>query len=156
MPEQANLKPVLTVGEVNELLAEVYPQLTEHYNFYEALDVFPGGCTVRLNADDRHLRPGGTVSGPSMFGLADVAIYLAILSRIGPVALAVTTGATIDFLRKPEAGADLLAETRLLKLGRRLAVGEALLFSEGQVAPVARASMTYSIPPGAAQGAAPV
>ncbi len=111
---------------------------------------------LRLRVGVMHLRPGGTVSGPSMFGLADVAIYLAILSRIGPVALAVTTGATIDFLRKPEAGADLLAETRLLKLGRRLAVGEALLFSEGQVAPVARASMTYSIPPGAAQGAAPV
>jgi acyl-coenzyme A thioesterase PaaI-like protein len=111
---------------------------------------------LRLRVGVMHLRPGGTVSGPSMFGLADVAIYLAILSRIGPVARAVTTGATIDFLRKPEAGADLLAETRLLKLGRRLAVGEALLFSEGQVAPVARASMTYSIPPGAAQGAAPV
>lgn len=111
---------------------------------------------LRLRVGVMHLRPGGTVSGPSMFGLADVAIYLAILSRIGPVALAVTTGATIDFLRKPEAGADLLAETRLLKLGRRLAVGEALLFSEGQAAPVARASMTYSIPPGAAQGAAPV
>ena len=111
---------------------------------------------LRLRVGVMHLRPGGTVSGPSMFGLAYVAIYLAILSRIGPVALAVTTGATIDFLRKPEAGADLLAETRLLKLGRRLAVGEALLFSEGQVAPVARASMTYSIPPGAAQGAAPV
>ncbi|WP_341213248.1 PaaI family thioesterase [uncultured Limimaricola sp.] len=110
---------------------------------------------LRLRVGQMHLRPGGTVSGPAMFGLADVAIYLAILSQIGPVALAVTTGASIDFLRKPEAGADLLAETRILKLGRRLAVGEALVFSEGQAAPVARASMTYSIPPGAAQGAAP-
>ena len=110
---------------------------------------------LRLRVEEMHLRPGGTVSGPSMFGLADVAIYLAILSRIGPVALAVTTGATIDFLRRPEAGLDLLAETRLLKLGRRLAVGEALIFSEGQGAPVARASMTYSIPQGAAQGADP-
>ena len=114
-----------------------------------------GQLVLRLRVTQLHLRPGGTVSGPSMFGLADVAIYLAILSKIGPVAQAVTTGATIDFLRRPAAGADLLAETRLLKLGRRLAVGEALLFSEGQDAPVARASMTYSIPPDPAQGAAP-
>lgn len=113
------------------------------------------GVLLRLRVTALHLRPGGTVSGPSMFGLADVAIYLAILSRIGPVTQAVTTGATIDFLRRPVAGADLLAETRLLKLGRRLAVGEALLFSEGQGAPVARASMTYSIPPDPAQGAMP-
>lgn len=114
-----------------------------------------GRLVLRLRVAEMHLRPGGTVSGPAMFGLADVAIYLAILSEIGAVAQAVTTGASIDFLRRPEAGADLLAETRLLKLGRRLAVGEALLFSEGQASPVARASMTYSIPPGAAQGAAP-
>ncbi len=113
------------------------------------------GVLLRLRVTALHLRPGGTVSGPSMFGLADVAIYLAILSRIGPVTQAVTTGATIDFLRRPVAGADLLAETRLLKLGRRLAVGEALLFSEGQGAPVARASMTYSIPPDPSQGAMP-
>jgi uncharacterized protein (TIGR00369 family) len=97
---------------------------------------------------DRHLRPGGTVSGPSMFALADVAIYLAILARIGPVALAVTTGANIDFLRKPAAGVDLIAVARILKLGRVLAVGDVLLYAEGNADPVARASMTYSIPPG--------
>lgn len=108
------------------------------------------GVTLRLRVAERHLRPGGTVSGPAMFGLADVAIYLAILSRLGPVALAVTTNASMDFMRKPAAGQDLRAEARVLKLGRVLAVGDALLFSEGVVAPVARASMTYSIPPGAA------
>jgi uncharacterized protein (TIGR00369 family) len=107
------------------------------------------GLCLRLRVAERHLRPGGTVSGPAMFGLADVAIYLAILSRIGPVALAVTTNAGIDFLRKPAAGRDVLAEARLLKLGRVLAVGDALLYSEGVAEPVARASMTYSIPPGA-------
>ncbi|NEX48317.1 PaaI family thioesterase [Pseudotabrizicola algicola] len=105
------------------------------------------GVTLRLRVAERHLRPGGTVSGPAMFGLADVAMYLAILSRIGPVALAVTTNCAIDFMRKPRAGVDLLAEARLLKLGRSLAVGDVLLFSEGGADPVARASLTYAIPP---------
>jgi acyl-coenzyme A thioesterase PaaI-like protein len=84
-----------------------------------------------------------------MFALADVAIYLMILSRIGPVALAVTTNCAIDFLRKPAAGRDLIAEARLLKLGRVLAVGDVLIYSEGTADPVARASLTYSIPPAA-------
>lgn len=106
---------------------------------------------ARLLVKEAHLRPGGTVSGPSMFGLADLAIYTAILSRVGPVALAVTTNASIDFMRKPEAGRDLLAHCRLLKLGRVLVVGEALIFSEGQEQPVARCSMTYSIPPASDQ-----
>jgi acyl-coenzyme A thioesterase PaaI-like protein len=83
-----------------------------------------------------------------MFGLADVAVYLAVLSRVGPVALAVTTGCSMDFLRKPAAGRDVLAEVRLLKLGRSLAVGDALLFSEGVAEPVARGTFTYSLPPG--------
>ncbi len=105
------------------------------------------GITLRLKVDARHLRPGGTVSGPSIFALADVAMYLAILTRIGPLALTVTTNAALDFLRKPAAGCDLLAETRLLKLGRSLAVGDVLIYSEGMAKPVARAGLTYSIPP---------
>jgi uncharacterized protein (TIGR00369 family) len=107
------------------------------------------GLTVRMLIADRHLRPGGTVSGPSMFALADVAIYLAVLSRIGPVALAVTTNCSIDFLRKPEAGRDLIAQARLLKLGRVLAVGDVLIRSDGAPEVVARAGLTYSIPPSA-------
>ena len=102
---------------------------------------------LRLIVQGRHLRPGGTVSGPAIFALADVAVYLAILARIGPVALAVTTSAAVDFLRKPAAGVDLIAEARILKLGRVLAVGDVLIRSEGGTAPVARASLTYSIPP---------
>jgi uncharacterized protein (TIGR00369 family) len=105
------------------------------------------GVTLRLVVEARHLRPGGTVSGPAMFGLADVAMYLAILSRIGPVALAVTTNCAIDFMRKPQAGKDLRAEARVLKLGRTLAVGDVMIFSEGDAAPVARASLTYALPP---------
>lgn len=107
------------------------------------------GVDLRLIVSAGHLRPGGTVSGPSIFALADVAMYLAILSRIGPVALAVTTNASIDFLRKPAAGKDLIGRARLLKLGRALVVGDVLVYSEGGTEPVARAGLTYSIPPGA-------
>lgn len=105
------------------------------------------GVIVRLITSEKHLRPGGTISGPSMFALADVGVYFAILSRIGPVALTVTTNCSIDFMRKPEAGRDLICETRLLKLGRSLAVGECHLHSEGREELVARASLTYAIPP---------
>lgn len=107
----------------------------------------PERLVVRLKVTDQHLRPGGTVSGPSMFALADVAMYLAILARLGPVALAVTTNCSIDFMRKPAAGQDVLGEARLLKLGRQLAVGDVLMFSDGISDPVARASLTYAIPP---------
>jgi len=102
---------------------------------------------VRQEIGGRHLRPGGTVSGPVMMGVADGAMYAALLAEIGPVALAVTTSLTINFLRKPAAGCDLLGEARLLKLGSRLAVGEVTLVSEGSEEPVAHATVTYSIPP---------
>ncbi|WP_026155160.1 PaaI family thioesterase [Paracoccus sp. N5] len=131
-------------ARLNEFLGRAFPQIAGQVRVET---VGEGRMTARLLVDDRHLRPGGTVSGPSMFALADVAIYLAILSRIGEVALAVTTNASIDFMRKPEAGRDLLVECRILKLGRVLAVGECLIYSEGTAEPVARCSMTYSIPP---------
>ena len=110
-------------------------------------DVRPDGVTIRLLHHERHLRPGGTVSGPAMFALADVAVYLAILAQVGPKALSVTTNCSIDFMRKPAAGVDLVCSARILKLGRALAVGDCLIHSVGQDAPVARASLTYSIPP---------
>ncbi len=110
-------------------------------------EITPDGVLVRLLTQDKHLRPGGTVSGPSMFGLVDVGMYFAVLSRIGPVALTVTTNCSIDFMRKPEAGRDLICTARLLKLGRTLAVGECHLRSEGREEVVARASLTYAIPP---------
>jgi len=106
--------------------------------------------TVRMRAvyDQRFLRPGGTISGPIMMGLADAAMYAAVLARIGPVELAVTTELSINFLRKPAPG-DLLAEARLLKLGKRLAVGEVNLISETGSPDelVAHVTSTYSIPP---------
>lgn len=131
---------------LNGFLDRVFPQIAGQISV-ESVD--PQVLTARLRVDDQHLRPGGTVSGPTMFALADVTIYLAILARIGEVALAVTTNASIDFMRKPEAGRDLLAECRILKLGRVLAVGDVLVYSEGMAEPVARCSMTYSIPPAA-------
>lgn len=133
----------MDAAALNAFLRREFAQVADMFEVIEA-----GAETViRLRVDQSHLRPGGTVSGPSMFALADVGIYLAILSRIGPVALSVTTSATIDFLRKPLAGIDLLARVRVLKLGRSLAVGDCLIFSEGEAEPVARASMTYSVPP---------
>ena len=134
----------MTAAELQEFLARDFPQVSGDFVVEE---VAPERLRVRLNVAERHLRPGGTVSGPAMFALADVAVYLAVLSRIGPVALAVTTSASVDFLRKPEAGRDLVAEARLLKLGRALAVGEVLIYPAGGAEPVARASLTYSIPP---------
>ncbi|QBY00570.1 PaaI family thioesterase [Rhodophyticola sp. CCM32] len=116
-------------------------------DMFRVEDVREGYARIRLIVDDRHLRPGGTVSGPAIFSLADVGVYLAILAQIGPKALSVTTSCAIDFMRKPVAGVDLICDTRILKLGRVLAVGECLIYSEGMDKPVARASLTYSIPP---------
>ncbi|EDZ42077.1 MAG: PaaI family thioesterase [Planktotalea sp.] len=110
-------------------------------------DVKPMEVSVRMPVAEEHLRPGGTISGPTMFALADVSMYLAVLAMIGPVTLAVTTNCSIDFMRKPVAGVDLIAKARLHKLGRSLAVGDVLIQSVGKVDPVARASLTYAIPP---------
>lgn len=135
---------ILDRDRLNALMDRIFPQIADLVQV-EAVD--EQQLVARHRVDERHLRPGGTVSGPTMFALADVALYLAILSRIGEVPLAVTTNASIDFMRKPEAGRDLLAECRILKLGRVLAVGDVLIRSDGGAAPVARCSMTYSIPP---------
>lgn len=105
-----------------------------------------GKATLRKKIDTQHIRPGGTVSGPTMMTLADVALYVAILGTIGLVPLAVTTSLNFNFLRRPRADRDLIAECTLLKVGRQLAVGEVSLFSEGDPAPVAHAVGTYSIP----------
>ena len=138
------MEPKMDVPALRVFLEREFPQVADDF---EIEDLGADTVTVRLQVAERHLRPGGTVSGPNIFALADVAVYLAILSRIGPVGLAVTTSGNVDFMRKPEAGHDLIATARLLKLGRVLAVGDVLIHSEGQAEPVARASMTYSIPP---------
>lgn len=134
----------MDAGALQDFLAQDFGQVAADF-LVERADA--AGVSLRMRVAERHLRPGGTVSGPTIFALADVAMYLAILSRIGPVALTVTTNCSIDFMRKPAAGSDLVGEARVLKLGRSLAVGDVLVFSEGQAEPVARASLTYSIPP---------
>lgn len=138
------MTPVMDHDALRAFLADEFAQVAQDFAIEK---LTPEGLVLRLRVAESHLRPGGTVSGPSLFALADVAVYLAILSRIGPVALAVTTNASVDFLRKPPAGRDLLGEARLLKLGRVLAVGDVLIRGDGSDAAVARATMTYSIPP---------
>lgn len=137
--------------ELSTYLDEIFPQVRGQF-VVDRLE--PMEITMRLNVNDSHLRPGGTVSGPSMFALADVTVYALVLSMVGRAALAVTTNCSIDFMRKPEADKALIATGRLLKLGRVLAVGDVLLLSEGSHKPVARASLTYSIPPAGSAAAA--
>lgn len=135
---------VMSADEMLEFLEQVFPQVAGDFGI-DRLD--ETGCSMRLKTQEKHLRPGGTVSGPSMFGLADCAAYVATMGQIGKEALAVTTGCSVDFMRKPESGRDLIAEARLLKLGKTLSVTDILIYSEGSPQPVARATMTYSIPP---------
>lgn len=138
------MTPVMNADDLNAFLKEVFQQVADDF----VVDhVGEGKVIMRLLTQDKHLRPGGTVSGPAMFGLADVAAYVVTLSQIGPKALAVTTNCAIDFMRKPRAGVPLVAKARLLKLGKQLSVTDVLLYSEGMDEPVARASLTYAIPP---------
>ncbi len=134
----------LQKDELSQYLHQVFPQVKQDF---VVEDLTEDSVTMRMMVAERHLRPGGTVSGPSIFSLADVSVYAMVLARKGRQSLAVTTNGSLDFLRKPEGGKDLIAECRLLKLGRSLAVGDVLIFSEGSNKPVARANMTYSIPP---------
>ena len=134
----------MRADEIAVYLDEVFPQVRGDFVIEEVAD---RAVRVRMPIAERHLRPGGTVSGPSMFALADVSVYIAVIAMKGREALAVTTGGSFDFMRKPVAGADLICECRLLKVGRVLAVGDCLIYSDGMEEPVARASMTYSIPP---------
>ncbi len=133
-----------TLEELRAYLVEIFPQVWTRGD-YAIEEVGPMSATVRLEYHPDHLRPGGTISGPSMFALCDLALYVAILHEIGRVKLAVTTNVTINFLRKPEPS-DLIGRAKLMKLGKRLAVGEVALHSPGQAEMVAHATGTYSIP----------
>lgn len=120
-------------------------QAFEHFPM-QVVEVGPMYSVIEQETGSNHLRPGGTVSGPTLMTMADTGLYSAILAQIGPVALAVTTNLNINFLRKPEPGV-LRAETRLLKLGKRLAVGEVSITCNNDPDPVAHVTGTYSIPP---------
>lgn len=136
---------VMTADAIGKLLHEVFPQA-----FYPGCGltierVAHGDIRVRRQFQEEHLRPGGTISGPTMMELADFAMYVAVFSAVGPQPLAVTTNLNINFLRKP-ARADLIAEARLMKVGKRLVVGEVTIFSDDSSDPVAHVTSTYSIP----------
>ncbi len=131
-----------TRAEIIEFFAREFPQTR---CIVEA--VGDSSARVRHPIGPQELRPGGTVSGPVLMAVADVALYVAILGRIGIVPLAVTTSLTVNFLRKPEASRSIIGECTLLKVGRSLAMGEVALYSEGSDALVAHAVGTYSIPP---------
>jgi uncharacterized protein (TIGR00369 family) len=139
------MMPIMTCEELESFLDREFPQIHYGGRTYHIEEVGPLFARLRMDYHERHIRPGGTLSGPSMMALADLALYVAILAHIGPVALAVTTNLSFNFLRKPGQEA-LLAECRLLKLGKRLAVGEVLMRSISSADIVCHATGTYSIP----------
>jgi uncharacterized protein (TIGR00369 family) len=142
---QAGRRP-FTLDELRAYLVEIFPQIWARGD-YSIEEVGQMSATVRLNYHPDHLRPGGTILGPSMFALSDLALYVAILHEIGVVKLAVTTNVSINFLRRPEPK-DLIGRAKLMKLGRRLAVGEVGLYSPGEAEMVAHETGTYLIPVG--------
>ncbi len=136
----------MTVEELEGFLRKEFPQMFRGTSI--AIERADGKtCRVREAYNEAMLRPGGTVSGPTLMALSDVAMYVVLLSAIGPVGLAVTTNLSINFLSKAPAGHDVIAEARLMKLGKRLAVGEVTLYSAAGSEPVAHVTSTYSIPP---------
>tara|TARA_R110001583_G_scaffold144242_1_gene296280 strand:- start:207 stop:620 length:414 start_codon:yes stop_codon:yes gene_type:complete len=128
-----------------QMVAFLSAEFPQNRCIVESLGAHSATIRHRIGIDE--LRPGGTVSGPVMMTVADVALYVAILGEIGLVALAVTTNLNINFLRKPAADRDIIGVCKLIKLGRSLAVGEVSLYSEGLEDPVAHAVGTYAIPP---------
>jgi uncharacterized protein (TIGR00369 family) len=139
--------PVLmTVSELERFLAAEFPQVFNPDSGLSIEALWERGCRVRQAFRANSLRPGGTISGPTMMALADFAMYVVVLAAIGPVPLAVTINLNINFLRKPSQS-DLTAEARLLKLGKRLATGEVAIHCAGEDEPVAHVTATYSLPP---------
>lgn len=136
--------PVWTKHDIEAFLDKHFTQARKFGT--EILHIEPGFLRARLAYDARFLRPGGTISGPTQMTLVDTVFYYLLLAQLGEEALAVTTSLNINFLRRP-AQAALIAEARLLKLGRALCVGDVMLHSEGDERPVAHAQLTYSIPP---------
>ncbi|GLS43026.1 PaaI family thioesterase [Methylobacterium brachythecii] len=137
---------VMSMDETRDFLDREFPQMNDGGRSYHLEAVGPLTARMRLDHHERFLRPGGTISGPAMMALADYALYAAILANLGPVALAVTTSLNFNFLRKPGMEG-LIAECSLMKLGRRLAVGDVRITTRGSDDLVCHATGTYSIPP---------
>jgi len=135
--------PVMTAAEIERFLVDHFPTAV---GFCRITAIRDGELDAEVAYDAQYLRPGGTLSGPTLMTLADTAMYFLVLAELGPIALAVTTNLSINFLRKPPPAA-LRATARMLKLGSRLAVGEVHIASADGGALVAQASVTYAIPP---------
>ena len=140
------LTPVMNVSELTALLGATFPQAFAPPSPFRVTEVFSSGAVLRLDPDDSHLRHGGTVSGPTMFALADIAGYVAILAHVGPATATVSTNVNINFLRKPEMK-PLQARATILKLGRQLVVTDILISSVEGDEILAHATATYSMPP---------
>lgn len=140
-----NAGTTMSREEIEAFLDREFPQIHHGGRTYFVEEVGPMRARLRMSYHERHIRPGGTLSGPSMMALADLALYVAILAQLGPVALAVTTNLSFNFMRKP-AQRDLIAECTLFKLGRTLAVGEVAIRSDGEADMVCHATGTYAIP----------
>lgn len=139
----ADPKLIMQTEDLRQFLKSEFPQLNDEFEIVQTGNRY---CIVQFEADEKHLRPGGTVSGPALFALADIAAYAAILAHIGPVALAVTTNLNINFLRKPAPGL-IQGNAKILKLGKRLAVIEISITAGKKQQLVAHAIATYSLPP---------
>jgi uncharacterized protein (TIGR00369 family) len=137
--------PALNADQIEKLLAKEFPQAFFDGSGLSIEKVEYGDIRVRRAFHEKTIRPGGTISGPTMMELADFAMYVAVFSAVGPQPLAVTINLNINFLRKP-AQADLIADAKLMKIGKRLAVGDVWLYSDGVDEPVAHVTSTYSIP----------
>jgi uncharacterized protein (TIGR00369 family) len=135
----------MAVVELERYLHEQFPQAFHIGGDISIAHADGETCRLRQRYSEAMLRPGGTISGPTLMALADCAMYVVLLSAIGPVGLAVTTNLNINFLRRGAPG-DVLADARLLKLGKRLAVGEITLLSGDSPDPIAHVTATYSIP----------
>ena len=137
------MKLQFSISELSSYLDEVFPQIV---NRYRIVDLQQGYARVIQNLTQENLRPGGTVSGPTIFSLVDIGMYILLLAHIGKEPLAVTTNCSIDFLNKPTMDEELFADCNLLKLGKTLVVGEVLVKSSEKEALLARSSITYYRP----------
>jgi uncharacterized protein (TIGR00369 family) len=137
---------VLTAGELTRLLTAEFPQVWNGDSGLAIEEARHGGCRLRQRFREHSLRPGATISGATIMALGDYAVYVALLASVGWVPLAVTTSLNINFLRKP-GRADLIADCGLLKIGRRLVIGEVTIHEAGADEPVAHMTSTYSLPP---------
>ena len=138
--------PRMTAAELTAFVDREFPQIHMGGRVMTIEDTSVMGARVRMARHERSIRPGGTISGPAMFTLADFSVWVAVMANIGPEALAVTTNLNINFLKRP-AARDMIAKVSIIKLGKRLAVAEVELYTDGDNDMVAHATATYSIPP---------